>query len=114
MFVEERVMEVLDVKIFLRGRYDVAKRRREGRSVYATLEGYWTDPPGYWDDIVWPNYVKAHKHLFVNGDVEGELDGEVISSQGIHSPDIDWLMSEILPWTVDLIIAEVKKHKQQQ
>ncbi|KAG0638924.1 P-loop containing nucleoside triphosphate hydrolase protein [Tuber brumale] len=114
MFVEEHVMEVLDVKIFLRGRYDVAKRRREGRNVYATIEGYWKDPPGYWDEFVWPNYVKAHKHLFVNGDVEGDLDEEVISSQGIHSPGIDWSMSEILPWTVDLIIAEMKKRKQQQ
>lgn len=19
--------------------------------------GYWKDPPGYWDKIVWPNYV---------------------------------------------------------
>ncbi|PUU83066.1 hypothetical protein B9Z19DRAFT_1073781 [Tuber borchii] len=39
MFVEERVMEVLDVKIFLRGRYEIVKRRREGRSGYDTIEG---------------------------------------------------------------------------
>jgi len=58
--------------------------------------------------------VKAHKHLFVNGDVEGELDQEAISSQGIHSPGIDWPMNEILPWAVDLIIAEMKKQKQQK
>ncbi|RPA97127.1 P-loop containing nucleoside triphosphate hydrolase protein [Choiromyces venosus 120613-1] len=114
MFVEERVMRVLDVKIFLRGRGEALRKRREGRNVYATVEGYWQDPPGYWDQIVWPNYLKAHKHLFVNGDVEGELDGEVISSLGIHSPGIDWSISEILPWAVDLIIAEMKKRKQQE
>lgn len=85
MFVEERVMEVLDVKIFLRGRHEIVRRRREGRSGYDTIEGlfsfflssfhrigrsfvdgglfsrgmvgYWKDPPGYWDKIVWPNYV---------------------------------------------------------
>lgn len=58
--------------------------------------------------------VKAHKHLFVNGDVEGELDEEAISSQGIHSPGIDWPMNEILLWAVDLIIAEMRKRKQQK
>lgn len=112
MFVDERVMEALDVKIFLRCRRDVARLRREGRSVYADIEGYWKDPPGYWDKIVWPDYVKTHKRLFVNGNVEGELDEEVISSQGIHSPGIDWSMSEILSWAVDLIIVEMKKRKQ--
>jgi len=39
MFVEERVMEALDVKIFLRGRHEIVRRRREGRSGYATIEG---------------------------------------------------------------------------
>lgn len=39
MFVEDRVMEVLDVKIFLRGRQEIVRRRREGRSGYTTIEG---------------------------------------------------------------------------
>ena len=30
----------------------------------------WRDPPGYWDDIVYPAYVDAHKDMFVDGDVE--------------------------------------------
>jgi hypothetical protein len=29
----------------------------------------WQDPPRYWDDIVWPAYLKAHKNIFVGGDV---------------------------------------------
>jgi len=36
-----------------------------------TLEGFWEDPPGYVDKIVWPNYVKEHAFLFHGGDVEG-------------------------------------------
>ena len=33
----------------------------------------WQDPPGYWDDIVWPAYRKAHKDIFIAGDVsEGD------------------------------------------
>jgi nicotinamide/nicotinate riboside kinase len=31
---------------------------------------FWRDPPGYWEDIVYPAYVEAHKDVFENGDVE--------------------------------------------
>jgi nicotinamide/nicotinate riboside kinase len=35
----------------------------------------WRDPPQYWEQIVWPAYVDAHKSMFVDGDVErGEID----------------------------------------
>ena len=30
----------------------------------------WDDPPHYWDDIVYPAYLEAHKDVFENGDVE--------------------------------------------
>lgn len=30
----------------------------------------WRDPPQYWEHIVWPAYVSAHKHMFEGGDVE--------------------------------------------
>jgi hypothetical protein len=34
----------------------------------------WRDPPGYWEQIVWPAYIEGHQDLFANGDVEkGEL-----------------------------------------
>jgi nicotinamide/nicotinate riboside kinase len=26
------------------------------------LEGYWVDPPGYFDKIVWPEYVRLNEH----------------------------------------------------
>ena len=32
---------------------------------------FWFDPPGYIDEVVWPNYVRDHVWMFVNGDVEG-------------------------------------------
>ena len=31
---------------------------------------YWQDPPRYWDDIVWPAYLKAHCKMFQNNDIE--------------------------------------------
>lgn len=38
----------------------------------------WQDPPNYWENIVWPAYVDAHKGVFENGDVEhGKLTGGI-------------------------------------
>ncbi|KAF1812651.1 hypothetical protein P152DRAFT_378330, partial [Eremomyces bilateralis CBS 781.70] len=65
---------VFDLKLLLLASHAAAKQRREARSGYVTLEGFWTDPPGYVDKIVWPNYVESHAAYFQNGDVEGAVD----------------------------------------
>ncbi|KAF2096727.1 P-loop containing nucleoside triphosphate hydrolase protein, partial [Rhizodiscina lignyota] len=77
------IRSLFSVKLFLRTDYATAKRRREARSGYVTLEGFWEDPPGYVDKVVWPNYVKDHSFLFRNGDVEGELNEGVCTELGI-------------------------------
>jgi len=41
------------------------------RGVQTDPEGeLWRDPPNYWEQIVWPAYIEAHKHVFENGDCE--------------------------------------------
>ena len=41
------------------------------RGVQSDPEGeLWRDPPNYWEKIVWPAYIEAHKHVFENGDWE--------------------------------------------
>ncbi|KAG0052934.1 ribosylnicotinamide kinase [Gryganskiella cystojenkinii] len=57
LYVNEELRDAIDIKFFLTAPYQVLKERRESRKGYATLEGYWVDPPGYFDDIVWPNYL---------------------------------------------------------
>jgi len=66
-------MSKMDFKIFVRASYDQLKTRRAARSGYATIEGFWRDPPEYFEKIVWPEYVKSHEHLFENGNVNGRL-----------------------------------------
>ena len=78
------VRDQFDVKLFLRTDYKTAKGRREARSGYVTIEGFWEDPPGYVDKVVWPNYVKDHAFLFKGGDVEGEPDKEQLSLLNIQ------------------------------
>ncbi|KAL7930135.1 P-loop containing nucleoside triphosphate hydrolase protein [Trichoderma chlorosporum] len=103
----------LDVKVFLRASYEKAKARREARDGYVTLEGFWADPPGYVDKIVWPNYVAEHSWMFENGDVEDKYKAGVLEREAIRVPDgepVDGDMDTILAWLVDLILEELDKH----
>ncbi|KAI0454393.1 nicotinamide riboside kinase 1 [Xylaria acuta] len=75
--------ELLDVKFFLTVSRQKATARREARDGYVTLEGFWTDPPGYVDKIVWPNYAESHAWLFEDGDVEKRLKGDVLREKNI-------------------------------
>ncbi|KAK4157496.1 nicotinamide riboside kinase, partial [Chaetomidium leptoderma] len=56
-----RVTSLLDIKLFLQVSRAKAVQRREARDGYVTMEGFWKDPPGYVEKVVWPNYVEAHR-----------------------------------------------------
>jgi nicotinamide/nicotinate riboside kinase len=105
----EPVQPQIDIKLFLRVSYEKAKARREARSGYVTLEGFWEDPPGYVDKIVWPNYVEDHKWMFEDGDVEGKLQGDVVKQRGIRCQEggLDIDMTTTLKWAVDLLMEEL-------
>lgn len=78
------VRQHFDAKLFVRTDYATAKQRREARSGYVTLEGFWEDPPGYVEKVVWPNYVQDHAFLFEGGDVEGEVKEDVVRELGVR------------------------------
>ncbi|KAG2015833.1 hypothetical protein CC2G_009066 [Coprinopsis cinerea AmutBmut pab1-1] len=80
LYWHPKVVEQLDVRIMLRVPHDVLKQRRHERHGYHTAEGaLWRDPPGYWEDIVYPAYIEAHRELFTEGDVEhGQLTGNKV------------------------------------
>ena len=99
----------MDIKIFLRVSYAKAKARREARTGYVTLEGFWEDPPGYVDKIVWPNYVEDHKFMFESGNVEGDLKPEIVKEWGINYPEggLDMDMTTTLKWAVELLMERL-------
>ncbi|KAI1381524.1 P-loop containing nucleoside triphosphate hydrolase protein [Hypoxylon crocopeplum] len=106
------VSALLDTKLFLLVSHASATRRRGRRDGYVTLEGFWTDPPGYVDKIVWPNYVAAHAPLFKNGDVEGALDEDVLKEKGILAQvgkglDVD--MQTTFEWAVDTLMRQLEE-----
>jgi len=103
------IQSQIDIKLFLRVSYAKAKARREARSGYVTLEGFWEDPPGYVDKIVWPNYVEDHKWMFEDGNVEGTLKEEVVKETGIKSQDggLDVDMETTLKWAVEILMDQL-------
>lgn len=73
LFHDPTLVDLFDVKLLFHAPYAVLKHRRENRPGYLTAEGFWEDPPGYFDKIVWPEYEKTHRYLFEEGDVNSNL-----------------------------------------
>lgn len=113
------IVDHLDLKVFLRTPHDVLKERREKRATYVTTGELiirtkvvtdidfqeaetWTDPPNYWENIVWPAYLDAHKGVFTNDDVEHGRPREDMV------PDL--LLIDGLEHTMDDIISTCCKH----
>ncbi|KAJ5585556.1 Phosphoribulokinase/uridine kinase [Penicillium hispanicum] len=77
-------------------------------------QNFWTDPPGYVDDIVWPRYVQDHAWLLVADEtVDGDLIDRVGDGTNVRSdagvkvvPGKGSLgMEEVLRWAVREILG---------
>ncbi|KAH9485210.1 Nicotinamide riboside kinase [Psilocybe cubensis] len=114
LYWHKEVIEQLDVRIMLRVPHDVLRKRRHERHGYHTAvqsdpEGsLWRDPPGYWEDIVYPAYVEANKDVFEDGDVEhGKPTNKVEGLVLLESLNIS--MSEAVERCCQVIRAAVAK-----
>ena len=105
--------EAFDLRVMLRANYDSAKARREARAGYVTLEGFWEDPPGYVDFIVWPAYKLEHGFLFRNQDVEAEVDESVVTTLGIEvcPGKGSYTVKESLHWVIELVLKHLSTIK---
>jgi nicotinamide/nicotinate riboside kinase len=62
LYHEQNVEDQFHLKVVLTAEESVLKERRYARKGYATNDGdVWTDPPGYWERLVWPNHVQYFK-----------------------------------------------------
>ncbi|KAJ5101666.1 Phosphoribulokinase/uridine kinase [Penicillium alfredii] len=65
-------------------------------------QNFWTDPPGYVDDIVWPRYVRDHAWLLLpDSDTNSNINSNPNSdpNQPLHLMDLD--DAELLRWVGD-------------
>ncbi|KAK6359434.1 ribosylnicotinamide kinase [Orbilia brochopaga] len=102
--VPEALQAEFDVKLMIRTPYEKAKKRREDREGYTTMEGFWHDPPGYFELLVWPAYVKQHSYLFQGGDMESGILTSAALDRGIRTPRAaDQTLLETLEWAVSAL-----------
>lgn len=113
----DKIMSLIDIKLFLQVSRAKATQRREARDGYVTLEGFWKDPPGYVDKIVWPNYAEAHRWMFVDGKVdEGQLAWHVLEERGILAQKsttqdegvVDFDFEQTFEWVVDAVLTSLE------
>lgn len=65
----------------------------------------WRDPPGYWEDIVYPAYIEAHQDLFTDGDVEnGKLTGAKVEDL-VLLETLNMTMSEAVTQSCSTIMS---------
>lgn len=71
LYFDAQLRQQYDVRIYLRISGETMLQRRIARSNYILDDGtVWSDPPGYFEKIVWPSYVEANARMFENHDVE--------------------------------------------
>ena len=71
----------------------------------------WRDPPGYWEDIVYPAYVEAHQELFVDGDTEkGKLSGKKVENL-VLLETLQMTMSEAVERSCEVVKEFLVKHQ---
>lgn len=54
----KELCELLHAAFFITIDYDTCKQRRDGRT-YPTDIGVYVDPPGYFENVVWPEYLRT-------------------------------------------------------
>jgi len=101
--VREKAEEVFDVRILLRATREAAQGRRGRRNGYVTLEGFWTDPEGYFGGVVWRGYVGEHEWIFEGGDVEGEGKG----GTGVWVGGLGEGVEGVVGWVLGVVRGEV-------
>lgn len=127
---EKELRDILEplfnLKLFLASTREQTIERRTKRTGYVTLEGFWEDPPGFVQDLVWPNYVKYHAWMFGDQDTgtnarndkqnveavdQGRVNRRVTEDDGIYvgPGDGEKTLNDILPWAIDKIKTEVKR-----
>lgn len=104
MYWHPKVHSLLDVRILIREQKTILQQRRTGRNDRIAEDSFWKDPPGIFDNIVWPAYSDAHLKLFEDGDIEK---GQIEAETGITLLEASELSIDEM---VDRTCAEILKH----
>ena len=96
------ISDLMDLRLFLQCSRAQTIERRTKRTGYVTLEGFWEDPPGYVEDVVWVNYVRDHGWMLRDGE-SGRVDEEKARREGVVvvPGEGTWGMRQLLEWSTE-------------
>ena len=78
------------------------------RGVQSDPEGaLWRDPPEYWEQIVWPAYVRAHEGMLEGGDVEHGRPTEKVRDL-VLIEGLEKSMDEVIDVVCEKLVQTVK------
>ncbi|KAJ3220910.1 ribosylnicotinamide kinase [Clydaea vesicula] len=63
LYHDERFLKEFDISFFCLANKEVLIQRRQKRDAYITLEGFWEEPPKYFEEFVWPCYLKYNQKI---------------------------------------------------
>lgn len=89
MYWHPSIHSLLDVRLLVRSSKPTINKRRSERNERISDASFWKDPPGCFDNIVWPAYVDSHSKLFDKGDVENGNVKEGIDITLLEAEQID-------------------------
>lgn len=69
---------------------------------------FWQDPPQYWEQIVWPAYVRAHKDLLEGGDLEHGKASEKVKDL-ILVEGLEQTMGEVVDRVCEQLVRTVQR-----
>ncbi|KAK6205006.1 uridine kinase activity protein [Scheffersomyces amazonensis] len=109
LFHDPKILELFDVNLFFRASFETLRDRRESRDGYNTVEGFWVDPPHYFEKIVWPAFVSSHKYLFENEDINSKLLDNIKSSYKLHDiiNENGSNLIDLVGWSIDNIAQDI-------
>ena len=66
LYYKQEIMDLMDLKFFLTAKQSTLKKRRKERG-YNTSQGFYQDPPDYFDKVLWPCYLQYNANVLQNG-----------------------------------------------
>ena len=67
----------------------------------------WRDPPNYWEEIIWPAYVRAHTDMLQDGDLEHGRPTEKVNNL-ILIEGLEKSMGEVVELVCERLVENVQ------
>ncbi|KAI8902769.1 P-loop containing nucleoside triphosphate hydrolase protein [Globomyces pollinis-pini] len=105
LYTDDTIINQFDIDIFLTAPFEILKNRRESRTGYVTIEGSWVDPPNYFSNVVYPNYLKYNNKILDKlNDPQSDKSKIIVIDSSSHS------IADVVVKSLKQMISILSKH----